>query len=109
MTNNTAWQVYTVGACLAAAKVGLFEAGPPSGTACYREMQCRRGIHQSVSWLRRALQHSLTCRTARLMRQLTCNNIFDEVEVGKYAHTRLSIAHSEHAGPMSGKRVYQVG
>jgi len=47
--------------------------------------------------------------TARLMRQLTCVNIFNEVRLGEWAHNRLSIAHSEHVGAYSGKWLYLVG
>ncbi|KIX10478.1 uncharacterized protein Z518_01561 [Rhinocladiella mackenziei CBS 650.93] len=85
---------YTISACLASSKLGIFEAVPPSGTATAKE------IAQKCD----AAEELIT----RLMRQLTCVNIFNEVRLGEWAHNRLSVMHSEHVGAMSGKWLYNV-
>ncbi|KAL6242752.1 hypothetical protein RBB50_010398 [Rhinocladiella similis] len=85
---------YTISACLAASKLGIFEAVPPTGTASAKQVAQRCNAAEEL--------------IVRLMRQLTCVNIFNEVRLGEWAHNRLSLVHSEHAGPTSGKWLYNV-
>ncbi|EXJ79628.1 hypothetical protein A1O3_07907 [Capronia epimyces CBS 606.96] len=85
---------YTIAACLACSKLGVFEAVPPAGTASVKEISQRCDAPEEL--------------IVRLMRQLTCVHIFNEVRLGEWAHNRLSIAHSEHVGAMSGKWLYTV-
>ena len=73
------------------------------------EMRCSRGADQYAPKAFHFLKIFYTDQhSARLMRQLTCVNIFNEVRVGEWAHNRLSIVHSEHMGAMSGKYLYIV-
>ncbi|KAL2428869.1 O-methyltransferase desB [Exophiala dermatitidis] len=85
---------YTIATCLACSKLGVFEAIPPTGTATAKEVAEKCDAPEEL--------------IIRLMRQLTCVNIFNEVQLGVWAHNRLSIMHSEHAGAMSGKWLYSV-
>jgi len=43
----------------------------------------------------------------RLMRQMTCVNIFNEVNLHEWTHNRLSVLMSTHLG-MSGKYFFEV-
>ncbi|EXJ80351.1 hypothetical protein A1O1_08495 [Capronia coronata CBS 617.96] len=85
---------FTIAACLTCSKLGVFEAVPPVGTASVKEVAQKCDAPEEL--------------IIRLMRQLTCVNIFNEVRLGEWAHNRLSIAHSEHVGAMSGKWLYSV-
>ncbi|KIV85191.1 hypothetical protein PV11_00918 [Exophiala sideris] len=95
---------YTISACLAASKLGIFEAVPPTGTASAKEVAERCNAAEELI----GRDYIANLVSVRLMRQLTCVSIFNEVRLGEWAHNRLSIMHSEHIGAASGKWLYSV-